>query len=181
MVEARRPYSALSIETLETLFATQGTDVSFLSQLIAELSSRKTKRARLLLAMAAKNLTEYDSAEDQLSEPDLPDNETSEDEDWEAPDPESTDTAANGNPNNSGRTKQNFSNADKPPDDRKRPERLSSVRPVGTPGLPAPWVRPLNADRSLNIAAGADLPDVYIAPLSALIDEIKKTGAGQKR
>ncbi len=52
---------------------------------------------------------------------------------------------------------------------------------VGTPGLPQPWVRPLNADRPLSIAGDADLPQIYVAALTALIAEIKATGAGQKR
>jgi hypothetical protein len=75
----------------------------------------------------------------------------------------------------------NTVDSDQPPDDRKRPEHLSRIRPVGTPGLPQPWFRPLNAGRPLSIPADADLPEIYAAALTALIVEIKTTGAGQKR
>jgi hypothetical protein len=70
---------------------------------------------------------------------------------------------------------------EQPPDDRRRPRVLSSIRPAGTPGLPPPWSRPLDGDKPLCVPSDSDLPKLYAAALSALIDEIKKTGAGQKR
>jgi hypothetical protein len=39
----------------------------------------------------------------------------------------------------------------------------------------------LNTDRSLDVPRNADLPQVYIASLAALIGELKSTGAGQQR
>ena len=68
-----------------------------------------------------------------------------------------------------------------PPDDRKRPKYLSRIRPLGTPGLPEPWIPALRADRQLEVSGNADLPQIYVAALTALISEIKATGAGQKR
>ena len=67
------------------------------------------------------------------------------------------------------------------PDDRRRPETLTRIRPPGTPGLPTPWVRPLNNNVALALPGNPDLPQEYAAALSALIAEIKQTGAGQKR
>ena len=67
------------------------------------------------------------------------------------------------------------------PDDRRRPQRLSRMRPPGTAGLPDPWVRLRAKDISLGVSKDANLPDYYIAALIALIAEIKKTGAGQRR
>ncbi len=98
-----------------------------------------------------------------------------------APKDEENDTAADNDPDDEGRPNQHTPERDQPPDDRKRPDHLSSIRPVGTRGLPTPWVRALNADNPLNIPPGADLPQVYIVALAALVSEIKKTGAGQKR
>jgi ssDNA-binding Zn-finger/Zn-ribbon topoisomerase 1 len=181
MTETKRPYASYSIEDLEALFAAQGENVSFLSQLVVELSSRKTRRARLLLALAARNLAESEFAGDDSLEADSPNIETMYEDDFRSRQHEVTDAVANNGSGNRDRSKQNSPNSDQPPDDRRRPERLSSIRPLGTLGLPEPWVRPLNADRPLNIPPGADLPNVYIAALAALIDEIKKTGAGQKR
>lgn len=71
--------------------------------------------------------------------------------------------------------------AEQPPDDRSRPKVLSRIRDVDTPGLPASWNPPLKGDTQLSVAADSDLPLLYAAALSALIDEIKRTGAGQKR
>ena len=67
------------------------------------------------------------------------------------------------------------------PDDQKRPERLSRIRPLGTAGLPDAYVRPLKREVSLNLPANADLPDRFVAALAELIREIKRTGSGQKR
>lgn len=70
---------------------------------------------------------------------------------------------------------------DVPPDDRKLPKTLRRIRPPGTLGLPTPWVRPLKNDVPLKCPENSDLPQLYAAALSALIAEIKRTGAGQKR
>ena len=80
-----------------------------------------------------------------------------------------------------GRSNGEASDWEQPPDDRRRPESLSPMRPVGTAGLPAPWVRPLDGNVSLSVPPDADLPHLYSAALSALVAEIKRTGAGQKR
>ena len=68
-----------------------------------------------------------------------------------------------------------------PPDDRRRPKILSTIRSERTQGLPAPWTRPLDRDSQLRIRSDSDLPQLYAAALAALIDEIKTTGLGQKR
>jgi hypothetical protein len=186
MVEAERPYTSASIEDLEGLFFTQGEEVSVLSQLVEELSHRKTKRARRLLALAAEKLADLEPEADESIEPMALDDELlSDEEDWQVPEHEDAGNAIRdatvNTPDLAGRPADGTAERDQPPDDRKRPERLSSVRPVGTPGLPSPWVRPLHADRPLSIAADADLPQIYAVALAALIAEIKTTGAGQKR
>jgi hypothetical protein len=73
--------------------------------------------------------------------------------------------------------------AEQPPDDRSRPKVLSRIRDVGTPGLPAPWGRPLKGDTQLSVAPDSDLPILYAAALSALISEMKKPDSknGNKR
>jgi hypothetical protein len=99
-----------------------------------ELSSCKTKRARLLLALAARNLAESDFAGDDSPEADSPNIGTMYEDDWAARQHASTDAAANNDSTNRDRSKQN-PNSDQPPDDRKRPEHLSSIRPAGVCGL----------------------------------------------
>jgi hypothetical protein len=179
MTQAGRPYSSFSIEDLEALFAAQGHDVLILSQLVEELSPRKTKRARRLLSLAAKTLSEVEPEGDESPESNASyDSETLEGEDWGPPRHQ---TALNNGPVDEGRSRENIPDLEQPPDDRRRPQRLSLIRPVGTPGLPAPWIRTLDASGPLSVAADADLPQIYVAALAALIVEIKKTGAGQKR
>jgi hypothetical protein len=71
--------------------------------------------------------------------------------------------------------------AEQPPDDRKFPRQLSRMRPPGTAGLPEAWVPSRSQDLVLALSRDADSPDLYITALTALVAEIKKTGAGQKR
>jgi hypothetical protein len=187
MAEPRRPYASYSIEDLEAVFSAQHRDVTVLTQLVQELSLRKLPRARRLLVVAAKKLDDLESEAEAGCAPSTFDNDASpqSDTNWEAVEYESVRPPANDDAINaakpSGRPGMITLDRDRPPDDRKRPERLSRVRPVGTAGLPPPWVRPLNAGRPLAVPANADLPQVYAAALSALIAEIKATGAGQKR
>ena len=67
------------------------------------------------------------------------------------------------------------------PDDQKRPATLALIRRPGTPGLPKAWQRTLNRDLTLPVADDADLPEVFIVALKALIAEIKRNGAHRKR
>jgi hypothetical protein len=176
-MEEVRNYTSSSIEDLEVLFAAHAEDLLVLSQIVRELSFRKTKRARRLLALIAGRLADYDAEADQVESFDndlqLPEDASGvlEDEDPRT---------VSGDCLLTSRGSLGHS-ADQPPDDRKRPERLSQIRPVGTPGLPSPWTRQLHGDRPLSVTVDADIPQIYAAALTALIAEIKVTGAGQKR
>ena len=103
-----------------------------LSQLVEVLSPRRTRRARRLLVSVAERLSEFEPEGDDDHPPQsiIDDQETG-------------DGARDGPKHNEG---QHQRGSDQPPDDRKRPERLTSIRPVGTPGLPTPWIRPLNTE-----------------------------------
>jgi hypothetical protein len=193
MADAPRPYTSLSIEDLEATYHANPDDLNVLSRLVQELSFRTTRRARDLLASAAERLADlvlaFDAERTDFEpEPDGPAR-ASDDELLSAeavPEYEEAGTTArtdnvNSNAAASALLPTDNVGSDEPPDDRKRPERLSRIRPLGTPGLPQPWVRPLNADCHLGVAADADLPQIYVAALIALIAEIKATGAGQKR
>src|SRR5271169_1268325 len=119
MPASRRPYLSLSIADLEARFTAQSTDVSFLSELIAELSSRNTRRARLLLEEATRTLAEREA--DDLSEADAPDIEAKYEEDWRARQRDPAAAALNdgyGGPDKST-IKQNTPGSDQPPDDRR--------------------------------------------------------------
>ncbi len=175
-----RPYMAWSIERLETLFESQGGDPHVRARLVEELSLRKTKRAQRLLAQAER-IAEFETDGDESEESEaVVDTTTIDGEDESGPgvDNQSGDGYRDDSPDWSGGE---ATDQEQPPDDRRRPQILSSIRPVGTAGLPTPWVRPLDGTLSLSVPAGADLPQIYSAALSALIDEIKRTGAGQKR
>ena len=186
MAAAQRPYFSSSIDDLEVVFAAHSHDLRVLTELVQELSLRKTNKARRLLALAAKRLADHEpdadgSVEQGVSDDDdlpLPE------EDLELPGNEKVEGATRNHTKNAPVSRPSTFHAvasDQPPDDRKRPERLSRVRPLGTPGLPEPWVPPLRADRLLAVAADADLAQIYVAALAALIAEIKSTGVGQKR
>lgn len=171
MADSSRPYASYSIKDLETVFNASDCDVTILTRLVHELSIRTVPRARRLLVRAAKRLGDLGSTTDGEDSPSeyVDDAPYQGELDWGA-----TEYAS------AGPTSGDVGDIDQPPDDRKRPKHLSRIRPLGTPGLPAPWSRPLRVDRSLAVAPNADLPQVYAA-LSALIAEIKATGSGQKR
>jgi len=153
MVEVRRPYITSSIEDLEAIFATHPEDLPILSQLVQELSLRKTKRAHRLLALAADRLAGLEPEADgpaTASDDEL----LSAEEGADAPEYEEVGKVARDDHINAAaheRLTEDKVGSDQPPDDRKRPEHLTRIRPVGTPGLPQPWVRPLNADRPLTV------------------------------
>src|SRR5262249_17438304 len=121
-------------------------------QLIEELSIRKTKRARRLLAVTAARLSDI---EPEAAEPDEQNDSVNEiapgEDNWGAPEYDDPGVASRADTTITthlpSRPADKTAENDQPPDDRRRPARLSRVRPLGTPGLPAPWVRPLNADR----------------------------------
>lgn len=170
-----RQYASSSIEDLEALFSAQTKDLRVLSQIVHELSFRSTKRALRLLSLVAERLTDNDvepddDVENIANDSLFPEGASEVPEDEESQVSGDYLVAAKGS-----------SGSDQPPDDRKRPERLSQIRPVGTPGLPSAWTRKLDGDRPLNVAVDADIPQIYVAALTALIAEIKVTGAGQKR
>jgi hypothetical protein len=176
-----RPYSQLSIEDLEDLLNKHGRDPPILFLLIEELAQRHTKRARNLLSVVAElvakaNTSEAEGETQSQRELEL-------DDSGPNPSPEiitEGSTYSRGGGHRGGGWSV-IGAEDVPPDDRRRPETLSRIRPPGTPGLPTPWVRPLNNNISLTLPGNPDLPQIYAAALSALIAEIKQTGAGQKR
>lgn len=181
MSEARRPYAASSINDLEAIFGSHPEDLAVLSLLVEELSHRKTQRARHLLALVAERLANLEPEADDAVEPGgLDDDLPSTEEDPDTSERENMGTRV-GEENVKAAAAKPPADSDQPPDDRKRPERLSLVRPVGTPGLPEPRAYSLKAGRPLGVPTDADLPQIYAAALAALIFEIKTTGAGQKR
>jgi hypothetical protein len=183
---AQRPLFNSSAEDLEKVFAEHSEDIGVLTQLVEELSIRKTKRARRLLALVAKRLADLTpdtngSIEPSVSSDDLPVLA----KDLNFPGNEEVDDNTRNDvievPGANRLTQHDTAVNEQPPDDRKRPKYLSRTRPSGTPGLPEPWIPALRADRQLEVSGNADLPQIYVAALTALISEIKATGAGQKR
>ena len=58
-IKSERPYISSSIEDLEAVFKAHPDELRRLKQLVQELSFRKTKRARKLLALVFERLTEF--------------------------------------------------------------------------------------------------------------------------
>lgn len=160
----RRPYIQSSIAQLRELFESSGHEQAVLEQLGRELSFRSTGAARQLNIEVLQRIQEVEAADDNkaaVTPVDEPKDEDGSDEDV-APSMHVTDESHH-------------------PDDQKRPTSLSRIRPPGTTGLPEAWQRTLSQDLTLNVAQDGDLPDVFVAALKALIAEIKRNGANQKR
>ena len=179
-----RPYLSLGIAELEALFVQRAGDVAFLRALAVELTHRETNRANRLLSKVAFELSKYGQEDDAQSElanvqvqAEMPIDSNPEEAAREVETHQVRRPAANAATRPGAGTGQQ----EIPPDDRRKPERLSLVRPPGTAGLPNSWTRKLAQDVVLNVARDADLPVRYSAALAALITEIRKTGSGQKR
>ena len=179
-----RPYMSWSVDKLEALFESKSGAPEVVSQIKEELSFRTTKRAQRLLEQVNQNLapkgaevpTEHET-DGEVAEPDKENDEFEEEADQEVDQPFGSGTQQEMPDALNNAT----SNGDQPPDDRNRPQTLSQIRPLGTGGLPQPWIRPLDQDLTLRLPSDADVPQIYCAALAALIAEIKKTGSGQKR
>lgn len=164
------------IEHLNDLLIKNPRDRKILCFLLEELARRHTKRARKLLPVVANLLAELEFHEGKVKgakcerEYELG-NET-------VP---ATSTRIGGDEKTRVDELYVGDGDDRPPDDRKQPKVLSRIRPPGTPGLPDPWVRPLNNNILLSLPENTDLPQVYAAALALLIAEIKRTGTGLKQ
>jgi hypothetical protein len=165
MANSGRPYVSAPIEKLEHLFETSIEDANILEEIVRELSFRKTRRARNLLAAVSAKIANFEPEPDGPeagSEGEILSAEESKDEGAIYG---KNDRSENSAGNRSA--KEVRFGGDHPPDDRKKPEHLTLIRPVGTPGLPESWVRPLKTDRPLTIPKNAALPEVYVAALTA--------------
>jgi len=176
-----RPYVSWSIEHLEAQFEVHRGNLEVVLLLKEELTFRKTKRAQRLLVQVLASIDAFGRDSGEATEPEpvldsrpvggvheVQGSASLEDLFRDLHVEESAGSATE-------------ATTEQPPDDRRRPHTLSLIRPLGTPGLPPAFVRPLDTSLNLNIPTDADLPILYVAALSALIEEIKKTGAGQKR
>lgn len=160
----RRPYNQYSIAQLRELFEARGHESVVLDNLRVELSQRKTPSARQLNIEVLQRIQELEAAND--------------DPEIEEPEDTSYDEPA-GQPN--GHSYAGSLGSSTHPDDQKRPATLTRIRPPGTSGLPDAWQRPLAQDLSLPVAPSAELPELFVAAINALVGEIKRTGANQKR
>lgn len=178
-----RPLFRCSAKDLEDLFKEKGHDASVLNLLMEELGHRSTGRALNLLASVKARLVAPGPQNDHAAAVRVaapvsnsrdpvkvePPEEVDGVFDEDAPnEPEPRTTRA-------GRANDGFS-----PNDLEMPAVLTKMRPVGTAGLPNPYVRQRANDVALNVQS-VDIVDHYIAALAALILEMKKAGAGQRR
>jgi AAA domain/Topoisomerase DNA binding C4 zinc finger/PLD-like domain len=159
-----RPYNKYTTAQLRELFEAQGYDLIVLENLRAELFPRKVPSARQLNIEVLQRIQEIEAAADE------PVVEESED----GPDDEPISQS-------NGRIYAASTGSGTHPDDQKRPSTLTSIRPPGTSGLPDAWRRPLDQDLTLPVALNAELPELFVAAINALVAETKRSGANQKR
>lgn len=196
----QRPYFSWPIDRLEAFFESNREDLPVLSNLAQELALRKTGRARQLLTAVSTCVAELRGNErvdpsgpvrtgehrssrgggevHQPLSPPLP-HQPRQPTAAKASSPQSP-TEIRGQ-QAEPRQLATSSVGDALPDDRHRPQSLTAIRPPGTPGLPDAWNPPLEAGEPLRISQDADIPQRFAAALTALIKEMKTTGAGQKR
>jgi hypothetical protein len=165
----------VSIEHLADILKKNPRDHGTLCILLDELARRHTKRARKLLAIVRKLLAELESGEAKVKAV------QAERERELSNDPDPAKTSMGGDATSGTDGSREIDGNCRPPDDRKQPKVLTRIRPPGTPGLPDPWIRPLNDNISLGLPQNADLPQIYAAALARLISEVKRTGAGLKQ
>ena len=182
-----RPFFKYSARQLEELFDTDSHSPATLKLLKEELGHRTTNKAKGLLVRVEEAMkvaggqevrkqsepivTPAEPAQLQLVQ--IPDQ--SQDGVYEEDDGDST------VPESSRKKIGNRTDASVSPDDIKKPDILTSMRPTGTRGLPEAYVRQLRQDINLRVNHDANVVDLYIAAVGALIFEIKRTSAGQKR
>lgn len=171
-----RPYSKLSIEALEQMFSDNSRDRNTLDRLLKELDHRGTKRARRLTESVKESINALSPAGQKKKRSDS--------KRRAAKKLNKTKDSANNTKKTLPKAetyKGNSTDPDQPPDDRRCPDHLTAVRPLGVSGVPSAWEPPLAQDIQLDVPPDAKLPDIYISALGALIIEIRRTGAGQKR
>lgn len=161
-----RPLINAGIDELREILGTYGDSETVLEQLYAELTHRKTKGARALMAQVSQRLADLEDG-DVVDEPGVVDDGPPK----LAAKPGETDVQSPIEP----------SPLKPHPDDQKRPKRLTLMRPPGTAGLKDAYQKKLKPDVTLPVGDDTDLPELYVAALNALIAEIKKSGSGQKR
>ncbi len=182
----QRPYIAWSIEKLEGLLADASSAPEILSKVKSELKHRKTKRAKTLLRKIddlAQTKAELAEKHPIITYP------------W-AKQVQSLELCTSPRQERFGfiesevlenlsvahfEDEQGLRASEETPDDRHLPPEFTGIRPLGTDGLPSARIPTLDQDLTLEITEGDDLPKIYCIALDALIAEIKRTGAGQKR
>ena len=202
----KRLHIQKGIAELRQLSVDNWNDLSFLQELLEELAHRKTHAARSLMSEILVQIDRIDQQsklEEDFSESEVQTREDDRTRGFERNYEEQlidsqrpvTHEFSRGVPNRSYTSKSRHSTSTRSdesfgsktavygnmPDDRERPDQLTSIRPLGTTGLPDEYVRPFKREVSLDVSANADLPERFIAALQELIHGIKKTGDGQQR
>jgi hypothetical protein len=191
-----RPYFSSKFQDLEAILISSMADRSVLMDLQFELKHRRTPKAKKLLAQIESLLEKkpHHSAEIELpnllsnekafkAEPHIPFPFLPSDKEQEDTKHEESvvDEAASFQPlpdeDSSSLSKGESTSFS----DSQRPSVFSLIRPPGTTGLPEPFNKIYDEDFQLNIAKDADVIDKYIAAITSLIKDIKRSGKGQKR
>jgi hypothetical protein len=189
-----RPYFSSKFQDLEAILISSMADRSVLMDLQFELKHRRTPKAKKLLAQIESLLEKkpHHSAEIELpnllsnekafkAEPHIPFPFLPSDKEQEDTKHEESvvDEAASFQPlpdeDSSSLSKGESTSFS----DSQRPSVFSLIRPPGTTGLPEPFNKIYDEDFQLNIAKDADVIDKYIAAITSIIKDIKRSGKGQ--
>ncbi len=168
-----RPYFNHSTEDLEKLFRAEQSCLETLLLLREELTNRKKPKAKVLLKLVEDTIGHL-TRKDLLPTPEYPKVGDAD---------QGSGHRHSGAGNSAGPSTGGSGSADDLgiPDDLQIPPVFTKMRPPGTSGLPDPYERERANDVSLGLPKDADILDVYIRALDALISEIKMTGAGDRR
>lgn len=180
----KRPFFQYSYQQLEVLFKQDGNSAETLTSLRDELLHRSTSKAKKLLEAVTIRLNGDTEANSATT--DTPSNTPATETASIGPDSSSTLETDQPEMRDNGaalpcKTVDTSAGTLRIPDDLAIPKTFTRIRPPGTSGLPDPYERKLSQELDLGLPKDTDIVDAYIAALSALIIEIKRTGSGQKR
>jgi len=182
-----RPFFKYSAQQLEELFNSDGSNPETLKLLKEELDHRSTNKARRLLSKVEESFSKINTLTDGIqSKSVIPSLDALQNELFPSEGVDSQDgvcehdDSEERNPRHERAGEGQQANNYTSPDDLSMPKVMTRMRPCGTSGLPAAYVRQLSHDVKLHVN-DTNIVDLYIAAVSALISEMKRTSSGQKR
>lgn len=185
----QRPYISLGAEELGSLFEEHENDPAVLRRILAELGHRKTERAKRLRRRVEERLAalRQGRAVDCTGQTDLFEGRSrgtrssARDSDRPTEDREARNNSRSGAQPGSRDDRGEDPRDATPPDDRHLPVRFSRISRPGVRGKPDAYVPALSTDLVLDLSKGNTRIHRFVAALDALVAEMRREGAGQRR